>query len=670
MTDHSFRSPNPVFDALPALVRASRANVHGNASGAVLYHDDDLDVAAIAMPDGRALPIAPGLPFSPSSLGGADDAANLYDRLTQGYQVVHLLPGQTYSWRTSCGGETGQVLPRGFTLYGAPGAGIVTALPNTGTLTPQKCAFYVASEIDFGTRYTILADTVYGGLTVQLNFKPDVGTYIQLVIANGLLMQNYRVLAASGTSSPYTITVDRPIKFLFYENDYCYVVDSIPHPQFHGQGLTFTGPCFRYIECPSTWYGLIEDITMIGTSLDDIAVDQAMSWDGGSYKCVYDRVQIICPPDLVASSPQDVGSYDGIDIESTEGCEWRNCLAIGRRFGFAVCESVDFALIHCQATGCHSGAALVGELLPNMGCREGIILGGHYCQNTAQLITGDPPETIGGHGIWVTGHGGVQDEIKNTKSINIIGAACDDNRIGIYVDGSFTPDDVACIACQAKRNSTAGVRYNEGALRAKIIGGLFEANAYDISMNCSTGTVVGVTASRLSLVGNISVLNVDLKQTTAYTQAISVGAGSKVSIVGGQITMGVNAYGVWCDNAKVFVDGVTFTAGAGARSLTAVNGGTIRQGSGVKDPTAFYSDGVNSYWNRGVSTGVVSVTANGAGTAQDVTWPDIQTCDRVLFITRAIGGTPAGYTYTITAGTKVAVTFASGDTSTYDMVVL
>lgn len=63
------------------------------------------------------------------------------------------------------------------------------------------------------------------------------------------------------------------------------------------------------------------------------------------------------------------------------------------------------------------------------------------------------------------------------------------------------------------------------------------------------------------------------------------------------------------------------------------------------------------------------VVLNGA-TGVDVANTDILITDIILFGINTAGGTPAAYTYTITAGTGFTVTGTAGDTSTLNYVII
>lgn len=67
----------------------------------------------------------------------------------------------------------------------------------------------------------------------------------------------------------------------------------------------------------------------------------------------------------------------------------------------------------------------------------------------------------------------------------------------------------------------------------------------------------------------------------------------------------------------------------------------------------------------------VQIVSGGAGAPQDFTFPDAKSTDRLSVRLITIGGAPTPYPvpYTITPGTKFTLTFAVGDTSTYEVII-
>ena len=186
---------------------------------------------------------------------------------------------------------------------------------------------------------TIHTPPVVGATSVVVDLatsKPVIGNWIQLGYPGAGInnAQVFKVVSVTGSSSPYTVTLDRPILYPFTSGSNATTgslvqeFSAIPQDiRWYGNGCTFTGTGDLYIELLAAWKCLIADVNMNTSGGHPDGGGGGAALDAGSRECMFER--LTC--DLSGALPWagSVPPY-GILLDSTENsialeCSARNC---------------------------------------------------------------------------------------------------------------------------------------------------------------------------------------------------------------------------------------------------------------------------------------------------------------------------------------------------------
>lgn len=256
---------------------------------------------------------------------------------------------------------------------------------------------------------------------------------------------------------------------------------------------------------------------------------------------------------------------------------------------------------------------------------------------------------------------------------------------GLFLTGTASTDDFGTFDVTANDCTSIGVALvGANVTKAHLSGTtVYRSGQSNVSISCTDATFDGLTAFDVGsaqsavYIGGASRVVIrnaryGLTAPVAVYYGIRSEAAADVTIRDSECTL---------PGASGTLIGVFINAAA---AVTRVSNFLLRDGGGGPG-AARYGIWNNAAANVEIGTGVDvsiattpvnlagggmssrgSVTANGAGTAQDLSYTATKSTSGLTLRMRTKGGTPAGASYVVTAGTKIAVTFAAADTSVYD----
>lgn len=491
---------------------------------------------------------------------------------------------------------------------------------------------------------TLAATPTVGTATISSTVSFAVGTRIMIgqtaATVHDFLAAQYEVKGVAG-GGPFTITLDRALRLPFVSGDNVRAYTTQPRDiTIEGNGATMTGSASRAVEFT---HGL--NVHVRGLQFDDAAnFGAGVSHDIGSLNCT------------VIDCYSNSGCAFGFMLESAERCSIVRCSSdVGSNaitlFDCADCSVEDSG----GSRNTNSGVQLTSNLM-TVGCFGCVVRGG-----------------------FGTRGGNIGLIIDRATDCLIEGFKADGNVDGI--DTGVNGVRNKFVGCMTARNTAAGVR-------ARSTAGVV------IAEHTSLGDLRAVIA-----LNSLDLVNADLIDYTGTGVLIdaAIASGSRVNVTGARINSSVSG-SIGCDingagSPTVRFDGTHFVNNSAAANQTAI---LHRTGATpgvviVKDCTGAQASASNGYAGQAGATlrvegrtdfasftvpftinaagfaNVNTLVANGAGTAQAVSWTDLKVRDHVNWTRIVNGGTPGVMPLTVsTPGTGFSATFAVGDTSTYE----
>ena len=565
--------------------------------------------------------------------------------------------------------QTSVLLQNNLVIRSGPG---VTFLADVAGSAVTDALFLAQPTGSIGTT-TLAANTVLGALTCSVTALVlsggtiAVGMWIQLGNAPiGTIYRGaeYKVLSITG-SGPYTIGLDRPIKFQFSAGDTVSPVTNIPQNiHFLGGGCTFTGTCQRYCEWVTARDCSIEDVMV--NAQGGAAQNVIMSWDVGGYRSFYRRIR---------ANGGGVPNW-GLMIESGEACGIENCdvqytSQSGTGVGYQLWDCVECTVDRStSASHCLVGIALVSQdTVIERGC--------NYCR-----ISGSYDANLN-YGVFITL--GTRECVIDDFTANYNG------EIGVYLDGTGARMQSNVIANgQCISNVAYGIQIAPGAKATAISNvevsnngtyGVFASDdvlicnlsAYNTSVPTGAGqtsqTTLGVNNGAFCTVHGLSIT--DTQASTNYNVLTSVGT---IAIDGAVIRIAPGNYGLVTLGTGVIKVARTTLLPVGSSSgefgIAAAGTSTVRIGEGVDASACATPVDIvaGSFSNR-----FTQVLAGAASTV--VSWPNLKSTDDVQLQIQSVAGTlEAPYKVTPNPGTGFTITplgaAPSLDTSTLQVTIL
>jgi hypothetical protein len=370
-------------------------------------------------------------------LVSGDDAANVQTVLSNniGYPIV-LSPG-TYNWETPC------VIPSESYIIASPGVRIICNIAG-GDAANSAFKTVVGST---GASTLLNGNLTIGSSTLVVDSSAGitVGSIIRVAsIANSPIRAYYDVRNVVGT----TITLDRPIRFPFIDNDTVTVVASVPHRiTFIGNGMTMSGAAPLYFNFDGgARYCHLENIVF--DVEDGYVADGIAAVNYGSFRCKFDRLSFDAANDGAAMNA-------GFGLFGEENIFNRiTAVGITGGTGIKLGNCVECSVIDCTGINNAHGLALTSDAGVGFPCHDNIIRGGNFENNTIEGILVE------------TGHDG--NAIENVF--------CSNNYIGIQLDSNATIRKAVI-----RRSSFSGL----------VVRGSIVASASDVEIS---GPASGATA--------------------------------------------------------------------------------------------------------------------------------------------------------------------------------
>lgn len=526
---------------------------------------------------------------------------------------------------------TGMIMPTNLHLIGSPSTIISSALVATGTEINNPLG---TQNLLGGSSTTLAAIARRGDRTISITANiATVGQFIRvksIAPEGNNQMFNFKVQAISG-SGPYTITLDRPLQFTFIVNSLIDALVYLPENiQIDGNDMTIDGSGDTVIQLWHCFRTNVNRVNVLGKptpSSPSSFGNWALTSDIGCYRNHIFQLRAV--------------GTNGLAISCNEATTLEQCtIDDSDEHGILMWDGVDCQLLNCRA----NNSTLQGLNISSNGNQHGslnlYVFGGNYDCNTYGIIV--QAET---QGLKIEG---VSCKYSKYYGVAIIYASqiielinCDIGPATQADGGAIQADELFYALPAIYATSGSYVRMRGGRI-------LFDGPTYPVAGAINQ---LGAVANGSGTV--IELLNVDIRM-----DLLSSGAGNAVGVCsggGGTIVLdnGTRFYGTQSGgNHFAIITGGTGTVRIGRVDLDAIFVGLRYFGSG--------------YYSRNST-----VVSNGAGTSQNVTWPNIKSTDRIEFRLVTSGGTPTPRPpiYTITEGVSFTVTFASGDTSTYEYII-
>jgi hypothetical protein len=475
-------------------------------------------------------------------------------------------------------------------------------------------------------------------------------------------MSVYIVLSVSG-AGPYTITLDRPLFRDFSSADKVFIVTSRPENiHIDGQNMLMSGETNRYIEFAMAYNCTVENIRLDGSLGTSEVNDYLAAFDAGGVGNTFRNM-------IVDGTAINSGAC--LALESNERSVIESCaLSNNLSTGVLLLDCWNCKVLKSQAYSCEvAGIRVSGETV-----------GGSY-STTLQGCAAENCAVSGG-----TPQGGILVELDSADTII---------------------DDCTILACGDAVGLSGGICLLDTTTRTRISKTRLLNCSVFAGINIAESTVTDTIARDVTfdgcLIGFVSYggdfildgfrcINSTATGATAGALGVSMSAVcTSARISNGYISVpaGNGTYGIaWAGDdatARCYVDNVHIAlTGAGVRVALYHKTGvcyvsnTLIDGPGAAANFGLYTNGGVIRLGDGIDvsacgtplTGITSIgtlVANGAGTPQDVTWPDMKTTDHINWTRTANGGVPGVMPLTTkTASTKFTATFAAGDTSTYE----
>jgi hypothetical protein len=542
-------------------------------------------------------------------------------------------------------------IPNGSHIVGTPNTRIVCTLATGVSSAPFRKVLFTTTTV-----YTLSANVAVGATSLSVSASIPAGSRVCLAdAATGHVGAIYTTGTPSGVG-PYTIPIDRPTHYAYPSASSTLELVTAQTQDIHieGNGMTVTGTADCYVDLSAALHCSLSGITADSSGGAISAAGIVFLFDSYSFQC-----EMV---GLRSTSAALVGGFFATCEQCTmRDCHFDNCTTQGINFQ----GSADCLADNCRA---HKGTAngfLFGTANGTVGCVACRVVGGSYNGNAVGIAV-----TVGATGCSVTG------------------VTCWGNsQKGIFIDATTTvPVNTRITNVSCQYGGDMGIDIAAGCKGTVV-------DTADVSNNVATGLRNGESATLRNITwrGNLNGSGgvIGYLQTAGadvhidgfdFQSSLSGVIAAPFVIQGGVLSMRAGHstlddaitfpkhIAVSGSNTVLKIEDVRLDGAAGPTNLTGMfcstASNTIRIGSGF-DPgnCAIATDLTNCAVSHG------QITANGAGTAQDVTWPNLKSHDRVTLELVTPGGTPGVNRVQYTLATKFTVTFASGDTSVYNYVV-
>lgn len=379
---------------------------------------------------------------------------------------------------------------------------------------------------------TLASTPAFGAttLSVSSSVKPTIGNTLSIQKASSSVSwASYDIINSTGASSPWTVTIDRPVVWPWASGDITQEWTGTLHDiRLDGYGAQLNGTGDQMLEFAQVRRPYIDGIQFLPVS--GLPAGAFFGYDVG---CRDGLIQNVFA-DLTGSA----GNQNGFYLQSNERTEIRSCTVKNAII-------VGIGLYDCFACGiddCHA-----------VGCPRGVQVGAFNASS------------VGSFDCWVKGGSAVGAGtglyIDGTTRTNVVGfASLSCTTYGIYVGAKATSTRLS--RCQVT-NSATGVLIQPGAKDTRIDG--LEASG------CNSGAI--------SASADVDIDNLYAKGITLAANGVVLFAGGVGRIRNSETqNLSSTGYGVIMNGAsRVVVDHHKHTgvAGSGTYGYYAASGGTM-----------------------------------------------------------------------------------------------
>lgn len=503
-----------------------------------------------------------------------------------------------------------------------------------------------------GATTSLAADISMGALSASLTatIAGTIVAGVQILITNAAgVGQIYRVVSISG-GGPYSAVLDRPVmQPLLAAGSAVQVVTARPTDiRIYGNGMRMEGTAWRYLDIMGGLRCLAWDIYVDGSL--QTAGNYSISMDLYGFENEMARIH--------SDGGGQANVAACVATESNERTRLIDCVASngsasGASAGIMVTNGIDVEVRGCSATGCIYGIVNCCDFDSSGKSWRTQIIGGAYSGNQYGGL-------IDGGGVYPGGSADTFSSGTSWAGNQISGLVVGAGAIGTHlVDPDISQNGLsgASLAYLALAASTLveGVRCNQADNGGQLIvctAGESTILGAELGVTSANNSTIGVYANGASLV-------------KVRDLHVTVSAAASVQAV----------VGAYCASGVLDVDGMAMdgagASGGAVEGIVSVATTTLRLGGRIAVDGCGIPHAIAGYCSRSLGDAAPNdpIVANGAS-AVDVTWPDLQSTDRVVLSLSTKGGSPSAMPLvTYTPGTKFTLTSYTLDTSSYDYVV-
>jgi hypothetical protein len=435
-------------------------------------------------------------------------------------------------------------------------------------------------------------------LSVALTTKPTVGHAVTVV--HGASYALYTVVAVSGASSPWTVTLDRPVAFPFVSADVVSEYASWPsHVAIDGESTgTLTGTGDQLFEFARLYRGSVKNLDY--DAAGGLVRSAVWGFDTGSRECEMEN----CSADLTGSTSST--GLNGYYMQSNER-------SVARRLRVSNAYLVGLDVLDCYASGaedCHFYGCGVGLALSSLGVvNTQTSLGGWDCY----VKGGSALDCTLGLGVGYVGpqYAASVSQFSATYCTTgiTVAAGCKAARI-TDCDVSDCGTGFNLVAA-SQDTQVKGLRADGCTTVAAALAASCSVDGLYTSCSISASSVVSINTT-----GTVRGRNWTVTNSNAYGYGIQMqGAGGRVELDGAVITAGagVGIYMASGTMTLVLKDVTLSASGGNGLNVNATGKAIIDVGcdfSGATTPVTITAGGVVTM----VQPGGVASIAGAAGT--------------------------------------------------------
>jgi hypothetical protein len=505
-----------------------------------------------------------------SSATGADDGARLFaaggpaEIASNEGKTLHLL-GSSFKWNTV-------VTPTSnMEVKCQPGATIKSVLTPLSAF-PGNYPFYVDAPSAIGSG-TLASTPAIGAssLSISITGKPAVGQFVQ--ISHGVSSVLYKVTASNSSSSPWTVTIDKPINQPWVSTDTVAVYASRPE-RITWSGGKMTGSGDQLGEVARCDGFTFRDV--VQTADSGIPRSAVLGLDNSCRNGLVEG----CRCDLTGAT-SSLG-LNGFYAQSNDNSTFRRCyVANAYSAGITLFDCFSCTIDDCHADSCVGIGLAISSL--GQGPDTNYSLGSYDCV----ISGGSAVNCATGAAVAYVGPS------YNCAVLDFAAVACTSYGILVNAGAHGVAAGTRIERCDV-RNSVVGVQVASGALGTRIVALKADNCTYAVQsaadldlvgLECTTTTATNGVVS-LSGTGTWRMRALTIANADATGYGVYVGGAGRLELDGAKIT-GVCTAGVYVNAAatvvlrNVRVTQATYGVIVGASSTVIIGEGCDFTGCGT-----------------------------------------------------------------------------------------